>query len=327
MVRRHLLLPGVICIGLVIGLAIMGHRYLIADEDLAAVSTSAIAAAAQPDPAGAPATTPESPAPAAQAETGPRSLTVVTPGSLERLVEGQWLPVTAGAHLVASDRIRATSPGRVVIASDDGARVELLNEVDVSVSLLTRSLTELELREGRVRADLGDGSNVALRIRSSGAVAEGRGGAFTVFADGGGMVAVASETASVRLMAHDREVEVLAGQQSVVQAGAQPSDPEAIPEEVFLHVAWPEERLRRDRRVVVRGRVDPGSEVVIGGQRPRIAADGAFEAAVELDAGPNQISVSARDPSGRSREERSPRIEVRNRPPRLEVVGEGIWRE
>jgi hypothetical protein len=321
MVRRQLFLPGLVCVGLVIILAIVVHRYIIEAEELSPAASASIAEAA----ASAPATV--TPEPTGDSEDAPRSLTVVTAGSLERFVEGQWFPVAAGARLAQSDRIRTTAPGRVVVASDDGARIELINEVDVSVSLLARSLTELELRQGRVRADLGEGSDVALRIRSSGAVAEGRGGAFTVFADGAGMVAVASETATVRLEAQDHEVAVLAGQQSVVQPGAPPSDPEAIPGEVFLHVAWPEERLRRDRRVVVRGRVDPGTVVAVGDRRPHVAGDGSFEVEVELDAGVNQIAVSATDPSGRSHLERSPSIEVRNRPPRLEVSGEGLWQQ
>jgi len=146
-----------------------------------------------------------------------------------------------------------------------------------------------------------------------------------VFADGHGMVAVASETATVRLAAQENEVALQAGQQSVVTPGSPPSDPESIPDEVFLSISWPEERLRRDQRLVLRGRVQPGTEVRVGGQRPEVTAGGEFEAQVDLDAGPNTVTVSARDPAGRTRDERSPPIVVRNRPPRLEVVNEGLW--
>ncbi len=146
-----------------------------------------------------------------------------------------------------------------------------------------------------------------------------------VFADGSGMVAVASETAEVRLRANNREVTVAAGQQSVVHSGQAPSDPESIPDEVFLHVAWPQRRTQRNRRLVIRGRAGPGSEVRVANQRVSVTSDGSFEARVQLDAGPNRLSVWTRDPSGREVVSESPEVVVRDRPPRLEVVSPGAW--
>ncbi len=322
--RRHLLLIAIIGGLAVIGAALIGQGLVFSTVEPSEVPRTSLAtqlAVEAPEPEAA------DEAAGQEAREEPLVLTVTTPGNLERLVDGSWERVPEGARLETSDRVRTRGVGRVVIMADDGTRVEMIDEVDVSVAQLTRSLTELVLREGRVRAELGDGSDLALRVRSSGALAEGRGGAFTVFADGQGMVAVASETATVRLEAEDEEVALGAREQSVVLPGSPPSDPEAISEEVFLNVAWPEERLQRSPRLVVRGRVRPGTEVRVAGQRAEVASDGAFEAPVELDAGPNRISVTARDPAGRSREERSPPITVRNRPPRLEVVSDGIWQE
>ncbi len=320
--RRPLVLLVIVACAAVIIAAVAAQRYVVPETVATDNSTSAIAPAATKGTRAAP----ENAAPRSESEA-PLSLSVIQPGGLERFSNGEWSPVPEGAQLFESDRIRTKSTGRVVVGASDGTRVELVDEVDISVSLLTRSLTELELRQGRLRADLGSKANVALRVRSSGAVAEGRNGAFTVFADGSGMVAVASETAAVKLLARDVEVELVGGQQSIVQPSSTPSDPELIPEEVFLRVDWPSESLRREKRLVVRGHVAPGTEVRIEGHRPEVAEDGSFELPVELDAGTNRVSVSARDPAGRSTVDRSPPIVVRNRPPRIEVVGDGLWQD
>lgn len=320
--KRPLLLFAVIVSAVVIASAVAAQRFVVPSVESPERASSSLVPATQKTQRRAP----ESPAPASEGES-PLSLSVVESGGLERFVDGNWAPLTEGTLLFESDRIRTKSTGRAIIGASDGTRVELVDEVDISVSVLTRSLTELELRQGRLRADLGSKSNIALRVRSSGAVAEGRNGAFTVFADGSGMVAVASETAAVKLMAQDVEVELTGGQQSIVRPGAAPSDPELIAEEVFLEVDWPAESLRREKRLVLRGRVAAGTEVRIGGRRPEVEEDGSFEVPIELDAGTNRISVNARDPAGRSKIERSPPIVVRNRPPRLEVIDDGIWQQ
>ena len=141
------------------------------------------------------------------------------------------------------------------------------------------------------------------------------------------MVAVASETAEVTLRAREREVVVAPGQQSLVRPDAPPSDPEIIPEEVFLKVAWPQQHRQREKRLVIKGQVQPGTAVTVGGQQAVVDREGAFSTKLELDEGPNTIVVKARDFTGRVRREESPTVVVKNRPPRLEVVDQGQWDE
>jgi len=281
--RRGTILAAIVGLAVLLGAAYAGQRLLGATDEVEPAAGSR-----RPDAPTSPTTapTPEAPEPAGD----PVTMTVLEPGTLEREgADGQWQPLPAGTALVETDRVRTVGSGRAVIQASDGSRVELVDAVDVAVATLTRSIAELDLRQGRLRADLRDGSELALRVRSSGAVAEGRGGAFTIYADGAGMVAVASETAEVSLRAQDREVALAEGQQSVVHAGEAPADPEAIPEEVLLAVTWPEQRI--------------------------------------LDAGANTVGVSTRDPAGRTRTSESPTIVVRNRPPRLERVHGSIWDE
>jgi hypothetical protein len=252
-------------------------------------------------------------------------LVVAEPGSLEQLVEGAWRPVERGFELAKQDRIRTTSAGMAVLTTADGSRIDLVDLVEVSVDTLTQSLAEVELHRGRLRADLKKGGGLALRVRSSGATAEAKNGSFVVFADGTGMVAVASETAEVQLRARDQEVLIAAGEQSVVYEDGTPSAPQRVSDEVYLRVAWPQKRLRREKRLVLHGQVEPGSEVRVGGQRAAVGRDGSFATPVDLDSGDNRVIIEARDPLGRVRSEESPTLTVKNRPPRIEVLSQGSW--
>lgn len=320
--RASNILLAVAGLGTLVGAAVIGQRALVASEHPRTPDLGPREAAPPAAEADAP------PAPAAALVRERIELVVRQAGALERANEqGGWSPLSNGDVLVETDRIRAAEGGRAILETVDGSRVELVDEVEVAVGALSRSIAELELGRGRVRADLTEGSSLAIRVRAAGAVAEGRGGAFTVYADGAGMVAVASETASVALRAREESVTVAAGEQSVVLPGGTPSDPEAIPEQVFLSIAWPEQRLTRDRQLRVRGTVSPGTEVRVDGRRAAVDRAGGFEASLILDAGPNELDVTARDPSGRTRTERSPAIVLKNRPPRLEPVGGGLWQE
>lgn len=251
-------------------------------------------------------------------------LAVVEAQSLERLDGQEWVEIRAGETLSATDRIRTNGTGVVKLETGDGSRIELVDEVEVSVEALTKSLAELELHRGRLRADLASGSDAAIRVTSSGASAEARTGAFVVFADGSGMVAVASETADVTLRAQEREVVVEAGQQALVRPESPPTDPEAIPSEVFLKVAWPSKRRQREKRLVVSGRVDPGTAVRVGERVATVTEDGSFATPVDLQEGRNEVVVKARAIGGGVKTEASSVI-VKNRPPRLEVISPAQW--
>lgn len=307
--------------GLVVTLGVLGQRLIFGAPSGPDTRHRAAAAADAPAPRAAAARD------ADERDGGPRfeNLVVTAPGALERQDGGRWVAVVQGTRLQATDRIRTQGEGSVALQAADGSRIELVDEVEVTVEALTRSLAELELHRGRLRADLAEGSDLALRVTSSGASAQAQNGAFVVVADGSGMVAVASETAEVRLRAQDREVLVAAGHQAVVQPDGPPSDPEAIPESVLLQVAWPTSRVQRERRLVVRGHVAPGSEVRVADQRTAVRPDGSFETEIELAEGANRIAVRARDVAGRTKVEESPAVMVKTHPPPLEVLSQGQW--
>jgi hypothetical protein len=318
--RRSTLVYVAIGSGLLLGLAFVGQHAIFGATDQGTLQSPAAPSKIVDSPRATTSPSAEDSRPAVRYE----KLSVIEARSLERLEGGEWVAIEAGETLSATDRIRTNGFGVVKLETGDGSRIELVDEVEVSVEALTKSLAELELHRGRLRADVASGSDAAIRVTSSGATAEAQAGAFVVFADGAGMVAVASETADVTLRAQEREVTVEAGQQALVRPESPPTDPEAIPEEVFLKVAWPSKRTRRERRLVVRGRVDPGTEVRIGDRIATVGSDGSFSTPVDLREGRNDVIVKARDIGGRTKTD-STKVIVKNRPPRLELISPGGW--
>ncbi|MEM4973583.1 MAG: hypothetical protein QXR87_07765, partial [Candidatus Hadarchaeales archaeon] len=59
----------------------------------------------------------------------------------------------------------------------------------------------------------------------------------------------------------------------------------------------------RGRRVTLRGRVEPGSILVVNGKAVPVSSDGTFLVSVSVSEGRNEITLYARDPAGNEREE------------------------
>jgi hypothetical protein len=211
-----------------------------------------------------------------------------------------WRRLASGARLFAGESIRSGDDGRAVLESPGGDELELRERVTLEVTLLSRTLTELTLTQGKLRAaTAANTERFAVSAGSARAVAPGS-TRFTVYADERGAAYVATGSGAVQVAAAGRAVVVAAGAQTFVEPGRAPKDPFPVPAEVFLAVAWPA-REQRQSRATVEGRTLPGTIVEVNGVRQRVAPDGSFAAPVVLREGPNPLEVRAEDLEGREK--------------------------
>ena len=111
------------------------------------------------------------------------------------------------------------------------------------------------------------------------------------------------------MAARGREVVIRAGQQARVRNAQAPEAPTPIPASLFLKVNWPA-ALTTQRRQIVTGTTTPGARVQVNGRYVRVAKDGTYSAALDLDEGPHRLSVGAADVGGHHVDEKSPPITV-----------------
>ena len=99
------------------------------------------------------------------------------------------------------------------------------------------------------------------------------------------------------MTAGGRSVDVGAGQQSIVRAGAVPTAAAPIPPSLFLKVGAA--RAGRAPEAAVNGETTPGVVVSINGARSAVDVRGRFTGTVPLGQGPNVIVVMVEDATGR----------------------------
>jgi hypothetical protein len=245
------------------------------------------------------------PSPAAQPDAATEAVPAFEVREALGVVEagrgGAWRRLQGGARLFAGETIRSGDDGRAVLESPGGDELELRARVSLEVTLLSRTLTELTLTRGKLRAATGAATErLAVSAGSARAVAPGS-TRFTVYADERGAAYVATGAGAVKVAAAGQQVLVAAGAQTVVEPGRAPRDPFPVPAEVFLAVAWPARELRGQDRAIVAGETQPGTIVEINGVRQRVGADGRFAAPVPLREGKNRLEVRAEDLSGREK--------------------------
>lgn len=253
----------------------------------------------------------------------PRALTLTPDASAEssfvlaevkgdvQLAEGAAFHPASGGPVAGGARIRTGASGSAVLRAPDGTEIALADGVDISLEEISSTVARFALGRGKVRAASPGGRQVT--VDSSGAHTEAKGARFTIFASKGGLVAVASESGNVKVRARDREVQVGAGQQSIVPPHQAPGDPVPIPDEVFLRVDWPGETLKREPETLVRGHAKPGERVRVNGVETDVAIDGTFVAKVRLKEGKNApLVVEAEAMDGKRRQLRGPALEIRN---------------
>ena len=234
-----------------------------------------------------------------------------------------WVPVKPGDRLGTADAIRTQNDGRAILRGAGGDELKLRERVELEIGRLSTFTSELRLRRGKLRAQAAPGTE-SLQITSGEAQAVGKGGGrFTVYADPRGAVTVASESGETEVIAQGAAVTVGAGKQTYVAPGKKPGDPVAIPDEVFLQVAWPAGEVHA-RKVNVRGRAEKGALLLVNGQETAVNEDGTFQTDVALREGKNKVAVRAETMSGEQRE-KTGEVQVNTHGPPLDVDAERIF--
>jgi hypothetical protein len=249
---------------------------------------------------------PPPPAPAAAAPSpppAPRPSVVEVAGAVEREdADGHWRALHVGEDVEPDAAIRTGERSSASVAVGPTMRVKLDERTTVRVRRPAQGEQRLTVMRGRVDVDA-PAEPVRVDVAQGGAVARARDARFSVLATETG-VAVAGARGVVALAAAGGEVEVVAGEASVVRGGAAPTAPERIPAALLLRVA--RGAAARDLCQRVAGRSAPGAEVRVNGELVPTAADGSFVASLPRRRRARVVVLAVRDASGRRREETFP---------------------
>jgi hypothetical protein len=250
------------------------------------------------------------------APPAPETLVVATASGTVEVAgpDGAWQRVTSGRKLLPNDRVRTGEDGVAELRAADGSVVKLLEATDARVDALRRELKRLHLAAGAVEAEVRDDPTRLFEVEldEKGGVARTRGAKFTATSDGKGAAVVGAHRGEVILSARGKEVVIRSGQFARLAPGAGPETPAPLPPSLFLKVAWPP-AISPKSTVVISGTTSPGARVKVGGKWLLPDRDGAYRSTVVLKDGPHELSVSARDLTGRTTDEKSPRIVVDTR--------------
>jgi hypothetical protein len=299
----------------VVGLAAIGAAALVSRKYLAPPPLRQPTAAALAPPSAAAPRPPEEALFQVTASTG----------TVEAQRGGLWLPIKKGDTLTRSDVVRTAAGGRAVLSLSAGTEIELRERVEIALDRLAKGAT-VDLRRGKVVARVSGSEGLEITSRDTRTANEGP-AHFVVLSDERGRVSVAALSGQARFTAGGKSLVLPAGTQSSSEAGAAPSDPERIPEEVLLEVVWPAaEQKHGVAETEVQGRAAPSSVVTVNGTRATVGADGHFTATVPLKTGKNSVDVAAEDLSGRTRQT-SATLVRHGAPPALTPESTDLWKK
>jgi ribosomal 50S subunit-recycling heat shock protein len=246
-------------------------------------------------------------------------------GSVEAQRGGQWVPIKDGDVLTRTDVVRTAAGGRAILQLSAGTEIELRERVEIGLDRLASGAT-VDLRHGKVVARVSGSDSVEINSRDTRTANEGP-AHFVVLSDERGRVSVASLSGKTKFTAGGKSLTLPQGTQSTSAAGAAPSDPEQIPEEVLLEVVWPAAEQRHVAAdTEVKGRASPASSVTVNGTPAQIGADGQFTATVPLRTGKNTLEVKVEDLGGRTRQA-SATLLRRGPPPALTPEKTDLWKK
>jgi hypothetical protein len=246
-------------------------------------------------------------------------------GSVEAQRGGQWVSIKDGDVLTRTDVVRTAAGGRAILQLSAGTEIELRERVEIGLDRLASGAT-VDLRHGKLVAHVSGNDSVEITSRDTRTANEGP-AHFVVLSDERGRVSVASLAGKAKFTAGGRSLTLPQGTQSSSAAGAAPSDPERIPEEVLLEVVWPATEQRHAAAdTEVRGRASPSSSVMVNGTHAQIGADGQFTATVPLRTGKNTVDVKVEDLGGRTRQA-SATLLRRGPPPALTPEATDLWKK
>jgi len=244
-------------------------------------------------------------------------------GAVEIERAGVRRPAKLGDVLATSDAL-VTAPGASVRIASATYEFKVEEIGRFGVEQATSASSRFRLDRGLVSARVDEDPSRAVEISAAkSAVARTTGGELQV-SSSGQVVAVAVRRGGARFTSAGETVEVGAGQRTSAAAEGAPSAPSAIPAEVLLEVAWPEERVTNRRKIPVSGRYVPGGLVVIGGATMEVQPDGRFKGTVELKEGEQRLTARARA-AGVYSEARGPPLVLDTRAPDARFDTGGLW--
>jgi hypothetical protein len=231
-------------------------------------------------------------------------------GEVERFdASGVKTALSVGDKLHASDSLRTGKGARTDLQIGEGSRLTVGEGTQLTVKEISDRVHRLKLTRGRITADYAKGGERTLRIENEtgDAVVETKGARFSMLSNGKSL-AVATAEGAVDLTAHDKTVQVAAGQQSVAMTGNVPSAAEPIPAALLLKVADAAGANQVDGLCAeVDGRAPAGTEVLIDGAPIALAENGRFRVRVPKDPKDKKaVLVAVRDASGRETTRRVP---------------------
>ncbi|MFE8599778.1 hypothetical protein [Archangium violaceum] len=267
---------------------------------------------------------PVAPPPVAPPENRPMALELKEiRGTVEvRRGDGEWRAASVGEALQPSDAVRTREGAYAVIIGGEAVEVRMEAGAEVSVEVLTHSLTRFLLNNGMTTARVDTGAGQTFEMKAAGSDAEARteGGTFTMNNNGAGTVSLATLKGEVAFSGQRKVVIVRAGQQSIIRPGRAPAEPTPIPTSLLLKVNWP---AHPRRKVVVSGQTDPGNQVRVGGRLVPTDEAGRFSQVLPLQEGQNSVQVQAVSVGG-LRQEDSRDFNLDTTPPSVKV-DPGIW--
>jgi hypothetical protein len=251
---------------------------------------------------------------------------VSSDGQVDAFRDGRWLAIRAGDLLTRDDLVRTAPGAHAVLRLSAGGEIELRERVEIRLDRLSAAGSTVDLRRGKVVARVG-APRETLAITARETLTSTEGPAHVVVQnDERGQVSVAALKGTARFAAAGKTVMLPEGTETRSQAGAPPSDPEKIPEEVLLQVVWPEGE-RHGELATIEGRVASASLVTVNGAAAAVAADGRFQARVPLREGGNKIAIEAEDLSGRRLTAAKTLTRRPTRPPKLAPVPTELWKK
>ncbi len=248
-------------------------------------------------------------------------------GQVDAYRDGRWIAIHQGDLLTRDDLVRTVPGAHAVLRLSAGGEIELREKVEIRLDRLSAAGSSVDLRHGKVVARVA-AANDTLAITARETTTSTEGPAHVVVqADEHGQVSVATLKGKARFAAAGKTVVLPEGTETrSVRAGAPPTDPERIPEEVLLQVVWPEGDHRADS-AQIEGHVRPASLVTINGAATAVGGDGRFTATVPLRAGGNRVTVEAEDLAGRRRAAATTLVRRSTRPPKLAPEPGELWKK
>ena len=229
------------------------------------------------------------------------AVVVAVAGEVFRLSPGKGASALAvGQRLLPEDSVRTARGAHTDLVVGDRSRLTVAEGTQLTVRQLTGKVHRFKLSRGRIAVDYqADGGRV-LRVESQGgAVAEAQAARFGMLSTGAA-VAIAAETGTVRLSAHEHTVAVSAGTQAVALHGQPPSSAEPIARTLLLKIAAaPPAPIEAELCADVHGTAPAGAEVMVEGAAVGLAAGGAFHVRVPNASGRTSVRVVIRDAAGR----------------------------